>query len=201
MFKGTPRKQVTGYSLVEMLITLAIIGLVVLVAVPAFGNIQRRFALRAATAELRSIFHFARMRAIAQGRHAGLKFIRVGDEWSFAVYDDGDGDGLRNEDIARRVDRLVMPQRVILPESRAINIGLLPYTIKDPDGDDLTPSDSPVQFNRSALCSFSPLGESTPGTIYITDRGRDLWAVRVYGATAKIRVTRYDGAKRRWVQP
>lgn len=195
------RNQQQGYSLVEMLVVVAIIGAFVLVSLPAFGSIQRRFALRAATAELRSIFHFARMRAIARGRHSGLKFIRVGNEWSFALYDDGDGDGLRNDDIARNIDKLVSPPRVILPESRAINIGVLSTTIKDPDGDDLTPSDSPVQFGRSLLCSFSPLGESTPGTIYITDRGRDLWAVRVYGATAKIRVTRYTHATRKWGQP
>lgn len=195
------RNEPAGYSLAEMLAVVAIIGLFILISLPAFGSIQRRFALRAATAEMRSIFHVARMRAIARGRHAGLKFIRVGNEWSFAVYDDGDGDGLRNDDIARNIDKLVAPPRPVLPESRAINIGLLGVTIKDPDGDDLTPSDSPVQFGRSLLCSFSPFGESTPGTIYITDRGRDLWAVRVYGATAKIRVTRYDRGTRKWVQP
>jgi hypothetical protein len=43
------------------------------------------------------------------------------------------------------------------------------------------------------------LGESTPGTIYITDRGLDLYAVRVYGATAKIRVLRYVPATKKWV--
>lgn len=189
-----------GYSLAEMLVTLAIIGLFSLIAVPAFGSMQRKMALRAATQELRSIFHVARMRAIARGRHAGLKFLQVGGEWTFAMYDDGDGDGLRNDDISRSVDKLVAPPRVVLPESRAITIGLLNYTIKDPDGDDLVPDDSPVQFGRSQLCSFSPFGESSPGTIYITDRGRDLWAVRVYGATAKIRVTRYDRDRRKWVQ-
>lgn len=191
----------TGYSLVEMLVSVAIIGLFVLVALPAFGSIQRKFALRAATSELRSIFHTARMRAIAQGRHAGLKFIRAGNEWSFAMYDDGDGDGLRNDDIARNIDRLAEPPRRILEESAEITIGVLGVTIKDPDGEPLTPSDSPVQFGNSKLASFSPLGESTPGTIYITDRGKDIWAVRVYGATAKIRVTRYDHATRKWVQP
>jgi prepilin-type N-terminal cleavage/methylation domain-containing protein len=190
-----------GYTLAEMLVTVAIIGLFVLVSIPAFGSIQRRFALRAATAQLRAVFHATRIRAIARGQHSGLRFFRVGGEWNFAVYDDGDGDGLRNDDIARGVDTLVAPPRVIFPESRVITIGLLDRTIKDPDGQNLTPRDSPVQFNRSALASFSPYGESTPGTIYITDRGRDLWAVRVYGATAKIRVTRYDAATRTWVQP
>jgi hypothetical protein len=56
-----------------------------------------------------------------------------------------------------------------------------------------------VQFGRSTICSFSPLGESSSGTIYLTARGRDLWAVRVYGATAKIRILRYVRSTGKWV--
>lgn len=188
-----------GYSLTEMLVAVAIAGLFVLVSLPALGNVQRRMALRAATAEIRSIFHVSRMRAIAQGRNTGLKFKRVGSEWTFATYDDGDGDGLRNDDIARRIDKLVEEPRVVLRESRAVTIGLLDRTIKDPDGARLRPRDSPVQFGRSLLCSFSPFGQATPGTIYLTDR-QNLWAVRVYGPTAKIRVLRWDDERRKWVQ-
>jgi prepilin-type N-terminal cleavage/methylation domain-containing protein len=193
------RMQRDGYSLVEMIVALAIIGLFLTMALPAFGNLQRRFALRAATSELRAIFQKTRMRAITRRANAGVRFVRTGDAWSFAVYDDGDGDGLRNDDIASRVDPLAEPSRPVLQESRAIRFGLLPYAIKDPDGDPLLPSASPVQFNRSTLCSFSPVGESTPGTVYLTNDAGDVWAVRVYGATAKVRVTRYDVAKKKWV--
>jgi prepilin-type N-terminal cleavage/methylation domain-containing protein len=191
-----------GYSLVELLVTVTIIGLFLVWAVPAFGSLQRKLALRAATAQLRTIFQSARMRAISRGSYAGLKFLRVGNQWSFAIYDDGDGDGLRNDDIRAGIDRLAEPPRVVLRESSMALIGLLPYTVRDPDGASLIPSASAVQFGQSTLCSFSPLGESTSGTVYLTDDlGRDLYAVRVYGASAKVRVTRYDGGKRKWVLP
>jgi hypothetical protein len=94
-----------------------------------------------------------------------------------------------------------VPARRVLRESTLATIGLLPQAVTDPDGDRLLPTASPVQFNTSQLCSFSPLGESTPGTIYITDRADQLYAVRVYGATAKMRVLRYDGGRRRWEAP
>ena len=194
------RKRTSGFTLLELLAVLCIIGLMVLAAVPAFATVRRKAMLRAASVELRSIFHLARSRAIAKGANCGLKFMMLGGEWHFAIYDDADGDGVRNDDIAEGIDRMVKPPRVVFPTSRVVRIGLLDKTIRDPDGDRLVPATSPVRFNRSSICSFSHLGESTPGTIYLTDRGQDLYAVRVYGATAKIRVLRYDQGTGRWTK-
>lgn len=190
-----------GYSLIELLTALALLGIITLITVPAFGSIRRKAAVRAAAGELRGIVHLARSRAITRGLNAGLRFSQDAGVWRFAVYDDGDGDGIRSEDIARRVDTLVTPSRPVLRETSLATIGVLSRTIIDPDGDPLTPASSPVQFGRSQICSFSPLGESTPGTVYVTDRTGDIYAVRVFGASAKIRVLRYDPTRRRWVAP
>lgn len=189
-----------GYSLLELLTVIAILGILVTAAVPAFASIHRRGALRAAAVEVRSILNLARSRAIASGKNCGLKFLQIGGEWHFALYEDGDGDGVRNDDIKRGTDRMVAPPRAVFAPSSIVTIGLLRETIKNPDGEKLKPTQSPVAFGKSAICSFSPLGESTPGTIYLTDHGRDLYAVRVYGATAKVRVLRYDRDKKRWVR-
>jgi prepilin-type N-terminal cleavage/methylation domain-containing protein len=189
-----------GYSLIELLTSVAILGLICVVTVPAFGSMRRRSALRTATATLRGIFHRTRSQAIAKGSNCGMKFTQLAGQWHFAVYEDGDGDGVRNDDIKSGKDRQIAPHRVVFPEgARIVQIGLLREAIKDPDGDPLPPSKSPVAFGNSQICSFSPLGESTPGTIYLTDKGRELFAVRVYGATAKIRVVRYERRTKKWV--
>lgn len=192
------RDEEHGFTLLELLTVIAIVGMVAATAVPSWMSLRRRAAVRAAAAEIRMIFHETRARAIARADYSGLRFTRSGAQWQFAVYEDGDADGVRNDDIASRVDRCVSPPRYLFHQPQLVSIGLLPQEIRDPDGDRLRPTDTPVQFGRSAICSFSPMGSSTSGTIYLTDDGGSLYAVRVYGATAKIRLLRYDAALRRW---
>lgn len=191
-------RQSRGLSLIELLIVIVIVGLMISITLPSFGKMRRRAALQAAASELRSQFRLARSRAIAHNVNCGLKFLLLGGEWHFAIYEDGDDDGVRNDDIKSGKDRLIARPRVVFPTSKIVAIGLLDITIKDPDGDSLAPTKSPVVFNASTICSFSPLGQSTPGTIYITDRGMDLYAVRVFGTSAKIRVLRYLRGAGRW---
>jgi prepilin-type N-terminal cleavage/methylation domain-containing protein len=185
-----------GYTLIELLIVIAIIGLILGVAIPNFRTMQRRMALRAAAGELRSGFHLVRMRAIARGVNTGVKFVMIDGTWHFATYEDGDNDGVRNDDIKKGIDKLVARPRIVFSQSRIVTIGLPGFPFKDADGDSVK---SPVTFNQTTLCSFSPIGSATPGTIYITDHDGELWCVRVYGPTAKIRALRYDRAKKRWV--
>jgi prepilin-type N-terminal cleavage/methylation domain-containing protein len=191
-------RQQRGFTLIEFLIVVAIVGLMIAITIPSFGRMRRRMALQAAAAELRTQFHQVRSRAITRNAYCALKFLMLAGEWHFAVYEDGDGDGVRNDDIKSGTDRLIARPRVVLPTSRAVSIGLLDIAIKDPDGDLLSPSKSPVVFGTSTICSFSPLGQSTPGTIYLTDRGFDLYAVRVFGTSAKIRVLRFFRDTGKW---
>ena len=193
------RKQ-DGQSLADMLVVLAIIGMSVGVALPSFNSLRRRSAVRASASEIRAMFHAARMRAITRGLNSGIRFTKSGKEWRYAEYDDRDGDGVRNDDIASGVDvPLFDPRPVLMTDRGAAMIGVLAKTIPDPDGDKLTPTSSPIQFGRSQICSFSPTGESTSGTIYLIDGLGGIYAVRVYGATAKIRTLRWDEKSRKWV--
>src|SRR5947207_6031598 len=141
-------KRSHGYSLVGLLAVLAVIGRIALCSIPAFANYRRRMSVVAAADQLRTIFRATRSRAIATGHNAGVKFI-AGREWTYAIYDDGDDDGVRNDDIDRGVDRRVFGPTVVMPSYHIATIGLLTTTVKDPDGDALKPTASPVQFGRS----------------------------------------------------
>lgn len=139
------------------------------------------------------------MRAIASGRNVGVRFTKSGTTWMYTLYDDRNGNGIKTAEINSGVDkRITFPKRV-LNTVRYASIAVPTQTIIDPDGAKLKPTDSPVQFGSSAICSFSPLGESSSGTIYLTDSDGEIWCARVYGASARVRVLRYAGGKR-WVE-
>lgn len=187
-----------GFSLVEMLTVVAIIGMFVAISMPSFDSMRRRSAVRAATEDIRAIFRKTRARAITRSANAGLKFSLIAGRWMFSTYDDGDGDGLRNDDITAGIDRRVSMPQPVLGLSTLAAIGLPRGRIADPDGGWMRATALPVQFGNSTICSFSPTGSSTPGSVYISDRAGNLYAVRMFAASAKVRVLRYDFIRARW---
>lgn len=190
-----------GVSLIDLLMILAIVGMTIAVGVPSAIQLHRQSGVLAAVQEIRALFHKTRSRAIASARYTAIKFRDEGDTWTYSIYEDGDWDGVRNDDITRGIDRMIEPPREVLRSiSRNVRIGMPQLPVPNPDGGPpLTSLTSPVRFNRSTLCSFSPHGSSTPGSIFLTDGVNRVALVRVYGTTAKIRTLRYVPAKAMWV--
>jgi len=191
-------KRESGITLIELLIVIAIIGIVALCAVPAFAAYRRHSSVIAAGHEMRSLLRSVRSRAISRGRHAGVKFTRSGNNWTYSLYEDGNGNGISNSDITKGIDRRYFGPAVVMPAFRTATISLLPKTIRDPDGDKLLPTAAALQFGTSTICSFSEQGSGTPGTIYISDGVDHLYAVRVFGASGKVRMLRYDNGQQKW---
>ncbi len=187
-----------GFSLIEVLVVIAIIGMTAAVATPHAQSLRRRAAVRATAMEIRSIFRLARSRAIARSANTGVKFTRGARDWECAFYDDGDGDGVRNDDIRSGIDRRFDGPRTVSRIPDLASVSLPPSVAVDPDGAAVRPGASPVQFGRSTICSFSPMGQSTPGTIYLADSGGQAYAVRVFGGSGRVRLVRYDAKRRRW---
>jgi prepilin-type N-terminal cleavage/methylation domain-containing protein len=187
-----------GATLIELLTVVGIIGVIAGITLPAFSTYRRHNSILVAANEFRGIFRLVRSRAIAKGRHAGVKFVKVNSTWTYSLYDDGNGDGIRNADINKGIDRKWAGPFVVGRESALAKVALPPYVIRDPDGDLLHPTDSAVQFGNSTICSFAPVGNGTPGSIYLVDGSGEIYCVRVYGSLGKVRMLRYNGGRRKW---
>ena len=58
--------------------------------------------------------------------------------------------------------------------------------------------DDPVQFGRSDVVSFSRLGRSSSGTVYLADGRESLFGVVLVGPSSRVRVWRFDARAGRW---
>src|SRR5260370_1447773 len=87
----------SGFSLLELITALAIIGVIALCAAPAFATYRRRASMTSQVAKLQGIFRSLRMRAIASNHHAGVKFIPAGGSWAYSLYEIEAGDGCSDD--------------------------------------------------------------------------------------------------------
>jgi hypothetical protein len=181
-----------------LLVGVILATFVLLLATPSVLELRQSVAIRSAAHETTVAFFMARAYAISKNRNVGLKFRRNGDRYEWALYADHNGNGVRTAEIDSGVDRYL---GVSIPWSRndvlpAIMSGI---RVPDPAGSGyLDRIDDPIRFNSSDICSFSPLGESTPGSVYLWDGHDRMGVVRVYGRTAKVRILFYRRGERGW---
>jgi hypothetical protein len=190
-----------GYTLVELLVVFAVVAGGVLVAMPTFSNLASSMSIRSAAAEVHRNLIRCRVAAIACRANVALRYELRNGRPFFVLYRDGNGNGVLASDIQRGVDRrLGVP--IPWDRSDARPGFLLETRIPDPSDPSraLASSTDPIRFNRSDMCSFSPLGESTPGSIYITDGHSRMAVVRVWGVTGRVRTLYFRKGDREWTE-
>ncbi|MFQ5526260.1 MAG: Tfp pilus assembly protein FimT/FimU [Thermoanaerobaculia bacterium] len=193
-------RQSHGFQLIEVLVVMALASLAFMVVVPWFVSASTRLELDMAAAEVVAALRLARAAAVREGVKVGVKF-REQDLgiFTFTLYRDGDGDGVRSRDIESEVDPPVGLPRSLHHMGRRIRLGFpLGPAPRDPGNRFRRLPADPIRFNRSDLASFGPLGGSTPGSIYLTDGRSLLAAVRVFGRTGKVKVIHYDVESETW---
>ncbi|MGH9440994.1 MAG: pilus assembly FimT family protein [Thermoanaerobaculia bacterium] len=188
----------SGYSFVEILAVFSILLSGSLLAIPLADGLLAGSRIRSAGHEAMIAFHLARIDAVRTGRNTAVRFVAEAGGFRMTLYRDGNGNGVRNAEIVKGTDR---PLRSVFWDRGDVTIGIL-QNVRVPDPSDpsraLTKTSDPVRFNNSDLCSFSPLGECTPGSLYLTDRKRRMAVVRVDNRSGRIRVLYFTAGDRRW---
>ncbi len=190
-----------GTSLPELLVVLLILGLVFALSLPALSDLLAEEGLAAAAREVSGILNMARSRAVFQGVDVGVKWISSGGDLVLSVYQDGNGNGVTTADIRKGVDRLVGGPYWLRGKYPGISFSFVPgFDGLDPGGAPIGNVADPLRFGRSDICSFSPIGKASPGTVYLSNRKRRQAAVRVTPANAKIQSFTWHGKSLQWIK-
>jgi hypothetical protein len=130
----------------------------------------------------------ARMQAVTRARAVAIRFDRDPLGYRLATFADGNHNGVLSRDIQRGVDRPLDEPVRLFQLFPGVDFALVA------DGG----SGDPIQIGNTTLLSFGPTGAATSGTIYIRGRDGSQYAIRVLGATGRVRLQRYDERQGQW---
>src|SRR6188768_2870469 len=171
---GTPmhrrRGEQAGWSLVELLMVIGVSLVVGALAMAAFAPLGANARALGAARYLAALLQRERIEAVRTGRVCGLRFDDDGSTVGFVRVADGNGNGLRSAEIAGGIDPVRGPR--VPPADGGPSM--------------LAAGTEPVRLGSSIL-AFAPTGSATSGTLYLASADRRQFAVRILGATGRVR--------------
>jgi prepilin-type N-terminal cleavage/methylation domain-containing protein len=181
-----------GFSLVEVLLVVALMVTAAAVGIPVFRAYTAEAHLVGAGQAFRSQFRRARSMAVRGNTYTAIRFEHgpAGDVF-FAIYADGNGNGVRSAEIRRGIDRRVEGPFPLTGGAPTVRVGFLSGVPAVPPARGVLSGD-PIRFGRADMLSFSPMGTATPGTFYLAGDGVQA-AVRVTPGTARVRLMVWRG--------
>jgi hypothetical protein len=150
-----------------------------------------------AAAYLSTRFHRARMEAVLRGASVAVLFTHDASGYSYAVYVDGNGNGVVARDVQSGIDRRIGASERLSQQFTGVDFGTISGLPPiDPGGS--PPGSDPIRLGSGNMASFAAAGTATSGTVYVRGRAGAQYAVRLFGDTGRTRRLKFDLAVRRW---
>jgi len=187
----------SGYSFAELAFVMGLIVTVTGIAIPqTLASIDDLRAL-GATRYLSTRLHRARSEAVARSADVAMRFVPLAEGYAFAVYVDGNRNGVRRLDIERGIDRRLGAIERLGDSFSGVELGTIPNLPSvDPGGSG--PGNDPIRLGPGGFATFTALGTATPGSLYIRSRRGAQYVIRIFGETGKTRLLRFDVRTRQW---
>ena len=191
--------RIAGFTLIEASVALLLLGVSAALALPSMRSGLDGMRGVAAARHFAALAHSTRVRAVTQAGNVGLRFDREGDGYRYALYADGNGNGLRAREIRSGVDVRLTDFERIGDRFPGVSIGIATGMPGISGRGTLPAGSDPIRFGSSDGLTFSPLGAATSGTLYLHDRSGRQFAVRVLGATGRVRILEFREDAASWV--
>lgn len=187
-----------GAALIDVLVALGLSGVLAAVAVPVLGGTLDREQVIVGTQYLAASVQRARLESLKRASAVAVRLEMLDGRTAVQLFTDGNGNGVLQRDIDRRIDPPLTRVEWLDAHGRDVSLRIN-QTIADVAGSaELTAGADPLRIGNTALVSFSPLGSSTSGTVYVAARRGPQMAIRIYGATGRVRVLMFDAQARQW---
>jgi hypothetical protein len=164
----------------------------------AFAPLAARARAIGAARALALTLHRERMDAVRTGRACGLRFEDDGGRIVYTRVADGNGNGLRTAEVADGTDPTRSTRTRIADDFAGVRFAVVDDVPPIDGGASLAAGSDPIRIGSSIL-AFSPSGTATSGTLYLASADDRQFAVRVLGATGRVRIFEFDRSGARWV--
>ena len=187
-----------GAALIDIVFATALIVVMVTIAVPVIGGTIEREKTIVGAQYLAGQLLRARLESLKRARAVAVHLEVVGERTQLRLFADGNGNGVLQRDIDRGTDPPLAPLAWLDDQARDISLRVN-QAITDVAGSAaIAPGGDPLRIGNTALLTFSPLGSATSGTLYVAAHRGPQMAIRVFGATGRVRVLMFDARTRQW---
>lgn len=187
-----------GIALVDVLAAVGISLVMAGVAVPVIGGTLEREHTVIGTQYLSAHVQRARLESLKRAAAVAVRLEVLDGRTSVQLFFDGNGNGVLQKDIDRHLDPALTIAEWLDDHARGVTLQINQPIADVAGGPDLAAGDNPLRIGNSSLVSFSPLGSATSGTLYVAARQGPQMAIRIYGATGRVRVLMFDAQARQW---
>jgi type II secretory pathway pseudopilin PulG len=189
---------VAAFSLIELLFVLGTVAALGAATVPQISRSIDDMRARGAARYVATRLQQVRMDAVLRSRDMAMRFTATESTYSFAVYADGNRNGVRTDDIQRGIDRSVHAAERLSDQFRGVDFGAAPGLPPVETGG-TPPGTDPIRLGAGNLMTFTRTGTATPGSLYIRGRGTAQYVIRVFGETGRTRVLSFNPRSRTWM--
>jgi Type II transport protein GspH len=187
-----------GAAFIDIIVATSLCVLMAAIAVPVIGGTLDRERTVVGAQYLAGQLQRARLESLKRARSVGVRLQVTGGRTELRLFADGNGNGVMQRDIARGIDLPLTPGEWLDDRARDISLRIN-QGVSDVAGvTTLAPGDDPLRIGNTSILTFSPLGSATSGTLYVAAHRGPQMAIRVFGATGRVRVLMFDARTRQW---
>ena len=187
-----------GAALIDIIVSTSIGVVMAAVAVPVIGGTMDRERTIIGARYLAGQLQRARLESLKRARSVAVRIEMTGERTALRLFADGNGNGVLQRDIDRGVDLPLTPQVWLEDEARDVSLRINQDVTEISGAAMLAPGDDPLRIGNTSLLAFSPVGGATSGTLYVAAQRGPQMAIRVFGATGRVRVLMFDARTRQW---